>query len=255
MKSLRALDVATPPTFEQYERAAATLDRIVATPPDPPRRVFFQRWMLVPALAAVVAVAVIVVPWGRSGRAYATWTPVPVPLSAAETDLVGAACRDDMRIYQYLDLNRADLVLAERRGEIAALVYRHDDPASIGFCLARNLPGSDDVDDVKTSYAGSSGSFGQAPRGAFTEGALTVDPDGFSITEGMAGPDVVGLTIRTEGLTVQASVRDGRWVAWWPGQALVEVGRGEWRDEPRSYDVLLNDGRTIPNARPARLPG
>jgi hypothetical protein len=247
VKSLRALDVAVPPTFEQYERAAADLDRIVATPPDPPRRQWIKGWMLVPALAATVAVLVLVVPWGRNDRAYATWTPTPVALSPAETALVGKACRKQMRIYDHLDLSRAELALAERRGEIVTMLYRHDDPASTGFCLAHNLPGTDDVDDVKTGNAGSSGNFRPAPAGRFTEGALAVYPEGVSITEGAAGADVAGLVIHTGGLTVQATVSDGRWVAWWPEPAIVD---GE--DVPRTYDVQLKDGRIFVNAQPAK---
>ncbi|GAB2570609.1 hypothetical protein Aab01nite_05790 [Paractinoplanes abujensis] len=251
MKSLRALDVATPPTAEQYERAAAGLDRIVATPPDPPRRTPLRTWMLVPALTAAVAVLLLVVPWGSSGRAYATWTPVPVPLSSGEAALVGAACKDQMRIYKSFDLDRAELVLAERRGEFVAMVYRYDNPGSEAFCLAHNLPGTDDVDDVKTGASGSSAPFAKAPAGRFLEGALAVLPEGVSITEGAAGEGVAGLTVHTEGLTVQATVHDGRWVAWWPAKALVKDGDGKWRDVPRTYDVLLDDGRTVKNAQPA----
>ncbi|WP_250008848.1 hypothetical protein [Actinoplanes sp. M2I2] len=251
MKSLRALDVAVPPTFEQYGRAAATLDRIVATPPDPPRRRPAKGWLLVPALVVAVAAVLLVVPWGRSGRAYATWTPVPVALSPAETALIGPACTDQLGDLPYLDLNRAEVVLAERRGEVVAMLYRHDHPESVGFCLAHNRPGSDDVDDVKTGTAGSSGPFDPAPAGRFREGALSVYPEGVSITEGAAGPDVTGLTIRTGGLTVQATVSGGRWVAWWPGKALVPDGDGKWRDVPRTYDVQLRDGRTLQNVRPA----
>ncbi|MCM4080286.1 hypothetical protein [Paractinoplanes hotanensis] len=253
MKSLRALDIATAPTFEQYERAATTLDRIVATPPDPPRRFAGRRgWMLIPAVAAAVAVVLAVAPWGGDGRAYATWTAVPMPLTSAETGLVGAACQDDLRIYRALDLDRAELVLAERRGEYVAMVYRYDNPASEASCLARNLPGTDDVDEVKTTASGSSGPFEKAPAGRFMEGALSVFPEGVSITEGAAGPGVAGLTIHTEGISVQATVHNGRWVAWWPGRALVEDGNGKWRDVPRTYDVLLNDGRILRDARPAR---
>ncbi|MBL7257680.1 hypothetical protein [Paractinoplanes lichenicola] len=251
MKSLRALDVATPPTFEQYERAAATLDRIVATRPDPPRRRPFKTWILVPALAATVAVLLLVVPWGQSGRAYATWTPIPAALSPAETGLVGPACQDEMRPYSQLDLDRAQLVLAERRGEYVAMLYRHDNPESSGFCLAHNRPGSDDVDDVKTGLAGGSGPAATASGREFTEGALASFPQA-SITEGAAGPDIAELTIHTGGLSVRATVHNGRWVAWWPGQAVKEDGNGQWRDVPRTYDLLLTDGRVVKDAQPAR---
>ncbi|MBM2615961.1 hypothetical protein JIG36_10375 [Actinoplanes sp. LDG1-06] len=251
MKALRSLDAATPPTFEQYERAAATLDRIVATRPDPPRRRPVRAWMLVPALAAAVAVLLLVVPWGRSGRAYATWTPTPVALSPAEIGVVGPACQGQLRQSPDLDLDRAELVLAERRGEYVALLYRHDNPGTVGFCLAHNLPGTDDVDDVKTGGGSGAESF-DAAEGRFKDGALAVYPEGVTITEGAAGPDVAGLTIHTQGLTVRATVNKGHWVAWWPAAAVEKDGEGKWRDVPRTYDVRLNDGRTLIDVKPAR---
>ncbi|MBU2665102.1 hypothetical protein KOI35_16490 [Actinoplanes bogorensis] len=253
---MKALDAATPPTFEQYARAADTLDRIVATPleeserSETSKKKQLRTWMLVPALAAAAAVLLVLAPWGRSSRAYATWTPVPVPLSADESGLVGPACRKQLSGSAYLDLDHARLVLAERRGEYVALLYRTENPDMAGFCLAHNVPGTNDVDEVKSGSAGGSGPAETTPAGRFTEGALASFPAA-SITNGAAGVGVTGLTIHTGGLTVEATVRDGRWVAWWPGQAIAKDEEGEWRDVPRTYDVLMNDGRVIKNAQPA----
>ncbi len=247
---LRSMDVATAPSFEQYEQAAATLDRIVAAPVPPSRRKI-ARWVLIPVVVAALAAALIVLPWGIDGhRAYATWTPVPVPLTAAEIDLVGAACNNELRHYQRVDLNKARLALAERRGEYVAMLYRVENPETSASCLTRNLPGTDDVDDVNTGVAGSDGPAAAAPAGTFTQGALT-DSGEVSMVDGAVGSDVVALTVHAGEFTTQATVNNGRWVAWWPGPALVWISKTETRDL-MTYDLTLRDGTVIKDAPPFR---
>jgi hypothetical protein len=245
--SLRSLDAATPPTFEQYGRAADGLDRIVATPAPPARR-RPGRWVLIPVAVAALAVALVVLPWGRGGgRAYATWTPVPVALTPAETDLVGSACKKEIR--GYMDLQQATLALAERRGEYVAMLYRTDKPDNSAFCLSHNLPGTDDVDDLSTAAGGGSGPAELAPPGTFTQGALA-DFGEASITDGAAGADVAALTVHAGEFTTQATVRGGRWVAWWPGPAIEWIGNGPETRDLMTYDLTLKDGTVIPAAQP-----
>lgn len=246
--SLRTLDAAVPPTFEQYERAAAVLDRIVATPQPRSRRPR-KKWILVPVAALVLAAGLVAVPWGEDdGRAYATWTPIPVALTPAEIDLVGKACRKELRGDAITD--RANLALAERRGEYVAMLYRIDNPDTVATCRAHNLPGTDDVDDVNAGVAGGSGPRRPAPAGRFQDGALSDDGE-VSITEGTVGPDVTGLTVHAGKLTVQASVSNGRWVAWWPGPAVEWIGRTRTRDL-MTYDLTLRDGTVVRDAKPWR---
>jgi hypothetical protein len=251
--TLRTLDAAGPLTAEDHERAAATLDRIVATSfdrPAPARRP--RRRLLVAAVAAVAAAAgaAIILPGNLGGgRAYASWTPVPTALTDAEIDLVGPECRDGLKDGS-LDIERAKLVLAERRGEYVAMLYRTDDPDVSGSCLAHNVPGDDDVDDVKWGVGGSSGPSQIAPAGQYMEGAIA-DFKEASITDGAVGPDVTGVTIRTGDLAVQATVRNGRYVVWWPGPAF------EWADKTHlreifTVDLTLRDGTIIPAAKPWR---
>jgi hypothetical protein len=261
--TLRSLDVAGTLTAEQ-QHAAATLERIVATAPaagsthpgaTAPVRRSRRRLLLIPAAVAAAALtaAVIVLPGGEGGgRAYASWTPVPSALTAAEVDLVAPACRERLRGGP-LDLERARLVLAERRGEYVALLYRTDDPDMSGSCLAHNLQGTDDVDDVDAGIGGGSGPALPAPARGFTQGAIADYRDA-SITDGAAGADVAGVTIHAGDLTVQASVSNGRYVAWWPGSAF------EWdRDQPSgedgarliiTYDLTLTDGTVVHDAQP-----
>ncbi|GAA3195072.1 hypothetical protein ACFO1B_03110 [Dactylosporangium siamense] len=238
LADLRALDAATPPTADQLRRAEATLDRILAVVPPAKRR--HRALLLVPAAAAAAAVVAAAFLVGAPGPAYSSWTSEPTPLTAEETGLVGPACRDALDGGS-LDLRRARLVLAERRGDFAVLLFRTEDPDMSGSCLARQPRGTDDVDDVQAAVGGGDGPAMTAPPRGYTQGALA----GYrhaTITDGAAGSDVTGVTIRAGDLTVHASVRDGRYVAWWPAQTTGDL----------SYDLTLTDGTVIRDARPTR---
>ena len=266
--ALRSLDAAGTLTAEQQQRAAATLERIVATAPaassthrgaTAPARRSRRRLLLIPVAAAALTAAVIVFPGEGGGRAYASWTPVPAALTAAEIDIVAPACRERLDSLRRgspapLDMQRARLVLAERRGEFVALLYRTDDPDMSGSCLAHNRQDTDDVDDVVVGIAGGSGPARPAPARGFTQGAISDFRDA-SITDGAAGAGVAGVTIHAGGLTVQASVSNGRYVAWWPGPAFERNG-----DQPSgeggppltvTYDLTLADGTVVHDAQPA----
>jgi hypothetical protein len=273
--AMPALTIAVPAmTAEQRRHAAAMLELIVATPPtaDAPagraapagsaapagtarRRLILGAAAVSATAAGLTAIAVVVPGDVGGGRAYASWTPVPTAATAAEVATVGTACRERLRdLGGRLDLERAQLVLAERRGEYVALLYRTDAPDMSGSCLAHQPPGTDDVDDVRAAVGGGSGPAIPAPARGFTQGALADYLDA-SITNGAAGTEVAGLTVHAGRLTVQASLRNGRYVAWWPGPAF-----GPNRDQPSgeggpqliiSYDLTLTDGTVIRDARSA----
>ena len=269
---LRPFDPAvTNLTDADWITADAALERIVATPPTadpalppmhpaaeparpapgPSRRPGARR--LVPVLVAASVLATGLVFWprpGEDGSAYASWTPTPRPVTGSVQEAVAAACRRQLRGGGGLDLARARLVLSERRGDHVALLFRTDDPDVSGFCLARNRPGSTDVSDVDTAVGGSSGPAMSAPARGFTEGAVA-DFGAASITDGAAGRDVVAVTIRARGQAARATVRDGRYVAWWPGPTMTRDADGK----PRlvlSYDVTFSDGTTLRDAQPTR---
>lgn len=260
-ESLRSLDCATPLTAEEQQRAAATLERIVASDPGSPSSpASVRRFRHRPVLACVAAVAalagaVVVLPGGiGGGQAYASWTPVPTPLTDAEIALIGPECTSELGKGGTLDLKQARLVLAERRGEYAALLYRTDNPDMAGSCLAHNAPGSDDVDDVKWGAGGGSGPAEKAPPRSYTQGAIADFKDA-SITDGAVGTDVTGVTIHARELTVHATVANGRYVAWWPGPAFdrdAKQSNGDAGPELfTTFDLTLRDGTVVHNAQPA----
>jgi len=272
--ALRSLDAASPTlTSAELERASAALDRIVATSPGPehraaptPPRRPSRRRVLIPAAAATVALGWLLVPgMGGGGTAYASWSATPAAVSTRDLEAVKEACQDRLRSYVdddsspvHLDAGGATLALAERRGDYVALLYRWDNPDMSIPCLARNSVGSTDVDDIGMAAGGSSGPALKAPAMGYTQGAIAqfAGSQTASVTDGAVGDGVVGVTIHAGSLTVEATVHNGRYAAWWPGPAFVKgpaQPSGEGGPQPiLTYDLTLDDGTTIPNAQPAR---
>jgi hypothetical protein len=205
--------------------------------------------LVLPTAAVTLAAGALLLPRGER-IAFTSWTPTPSPLTAQELALVAPPCRDRLD-GDSLDIGRAQLVLAERRGEFVALLYRTDDPDMAGSCVVRNRRGSTDVDEVSAGIGGGSGpTLRPGPR-AYTQGAFHQTTD-VTVTDGGVGSEVRGVTIHALGLSVEASVRNGRYVAWWPGKAFRDVATGDGV-EPRfevTYDLTLVDGTVIRNAAP-----
>lgn len=72
-----------------------------------------------------------------------------------------------------------------------------------------------------------------------------------SFVAGRTGQDVVGLRITdSRGHEVDATVDGGRYVAWWPGDALTGT-TGDGGPTPElSYRVTLSDGTVLDDAHP-----
>jgi hypothetical protein len=269
--ALGSLDAAPAAmTAAERERAVVVLDRIVATPPSAgdsataavvPRRRISRRLVLIPAAAAVLAIGSIVIPGlGRDGEAFANWSATPTSVSAHDLDAVTAVCGEHLRRFVDdptfpLDADAATLALAERRGDYVALLYRWDNPDVSIPCLARNPAGSTDVDDLHMAAGGSDGPALKAPAGGFTEGAISEfgGTAKGSITDGAVGAGVVGVTIHAGDVTVEATVENGRYVAWWPGSAFEDTTPPSGEGGPEvilTYDLTLTDGTTIVDAEP-----
>jgi hypothetical protein len=265
---LRSLDAAAAQlTADELERARETLERIVATPPSSgalqratpaPARRARRRLALVPAAAITLIVGWAVVQGGRGGdAAYASWSATPTAVAGDEVDAAASACRDRLH-GTAINADKAKLVLAERRGDYVALLYRTENPDISGTCLVHSPKGSTAVDNVDMGVGGSSGPALKAPARAYTEGSISQfgETQLASITDGAVGDAVTGVTIHAGALTVKASVRNGRYAAWWPGRAF-ESGHhkpsGEGGPEPiLTYDLTLADGTVIHNAQPFR---
>ena len=257
--TLRSLDAAVATlTAREQHRAAATLERIVATAPSTvTRQRSRRRLVLLPAAALTVVVGSLVAQGiGGGHAAYASWTATPTAVAGDDLDAAAAACRDKLGGRgSSIDMDRAKLVLAERRGEIVAVLYRTDNPDLSGSCLVHLQRGSADADVVDDGVGGSSGPALTAPSRGFTQGAIS-SSDEASITDGAVGEGVLGVTIHAGRFTVNASVQNGRYAAWWPGTAFPtgpfgpSGGAGPAPD--LTYDLTLTDGTVIHDAQPTR---
>ena len=270
--SLDAADAALDPS--QRLRADAMLERIIAAPVLPEyapvgarrRQRFSRKVIWVPVVAVAVAVGSIVIPPGRGGSAtaYASWTSTPSAVAARDLQAVTQACRD-----QYvaeladhgprIDAATIPVAIAERRGDFVAVLFVQDNPDYSVSCVATNRPGSSGVDDLSVAAGGSSGPAPIPPAGRITAGPTSQFGDqpgaSASFTNGSAGAGVVGVTIHAGPQVITATVKNGRYVAWWPGKAFADGPRQpSGKGGPAvilTYDVTLTDGTTKTNVSPA----
>ena len=256
--ALRSLDAAVGAPDEAHRRRAeARLERIVATPTAAApaavrRRRTPRRLGLVTALAAAIAIGAFALrDTGDSGVAYASWTAVPSPVATHDLDTVVRACRDQ------LDEGDMPVTLAERRGNFVAVLFHENNPDLSGSCVAWNPPGSNQVDHVDTAVGGAGGPAWTPPAGRITQGAISQygGDQPASFTDGAVGHGVVGVTIHAGAQTITATVKNGRYAAWWPGRAFSDgptEPSGQGGPEPiLTYDVRLADSTLKKNVAPA----
>ncbi|MFE6968341.1 hypothetical protein [Isoptericola sp. NPDC057653] len=183
------------------------------------------------AAAAVVAVAgVATVWWPGATSAFASWTAVPTTLTAAETAERAASCDTHARtIVTGDDGPRVDQiaispVLAEQRGEYTYVLLVG--AGATGECLVTSqasgatdvvagesvpaqLPAAPGPRELTTLQSGTaSWSAGDTGDGALTSAF------------GRVGSDVESVAlVLTSGERVEATVEDGWWAVWAPGEA------------------------------------
>ena len=269
---LRLLDAAdTGLTVEQQQRATALLERIVSTPLDPTSDIPSSRplrhrrslkLMALLATAAAIAVAMAVLPGlGRTSRAYATWTSTPSPVTANDLGTVTKACRDQIgdptgRGDHAPSFSAATIpvALAERRGDLVMVLFHQNDPDEVtASCVGTNVAGSAKVDELTSGISGGNGPAGTPAAGRLTGGAISGFGD-VSVTDGAVGPHVTGVTIHSAGLSVTTTVNNGRYAAWWPGDAFTHApAQPDGQGGPQAnitYDITLDDGTTLTNVTP-----
>ena len=267
--SLDAADAALDPS--QRVRADAMLERIIAAPVTPEyapvgaqrQQRFSRKLIWVPVVAVAVAVGSIVIPPGRGGSAtaYASWTSTPSAVAARDLEAVTQACRDQIAELEAhgprIDAATIPVAIAERRGDFVAVLLQLDNPDYSVSCVATNRPGSSDVDDLHAAAGGSSGPAPIPPAGRITQGGVSQmgDQPPASFTNGSAGAGVVGVTIHAGPQVITATVKNGRYFAWWPGKAFADgPHQPSGQGGPAvilTYDVTLSDGTIKTNVSPA----
>lgn len=154
--------------------------------------------------AAAVTGAVILL-GSNATPAFAGWTasptaPLPGQLAAAQ---------------QHCGADSRTPVLTDTRGPYTASIY-----ADGSTCLEGN---------GEISSGGGDGSTSSVPAGSVElNGEGESDSDGHALTmvDGRIGPGVTGVRItRSDGSSVQATVKNGWYLAWWPGSEHAVTAR------------------------------
>ncbi len=207
------------------DRARGTLARIVAThvPLVPPARTSRRRPARYAAAAIAAAGALVFVPIpGPAGTAYAGWVARAEPASPAVRQSQGASCisiNTDPGAPGGQD-RHFTVSLVEVRGDYAYTVITTED----GFeatCLNLMTPGP-----LRGFGNGGRLSREPEPRGIVTnsvqEGQMEPDHALYQVT-GKVGADVTAVTINAPGVDVHATIQNGRFAAWWPGQSSASL--------------------------------
>lgn len=265
---LRSLDAADGSlTDEQLARKDTALTAILATSPAPlaprggtPLRRPVLRWAVPVAAAAGLAFALTMTGGPQGGApAYASWTPQPRPVDGDTLAVAERACRDGMRdsldrggdvppeLRPTLDPASARTVVAEQRGNFLFLAMVAADSSTVQCFFDAADPATVRGSTGALATAGSPTPGRLAPGQVDAGGAgMSGGPEGtYAYTQGRVGPGATGVTIRTEGRTIAATVSDGHFAAWWPSTVDAGMGRGP----ALAFDVILADGTVVRDAR------
>jgi len=217
---LRTLDPARhiDPDLSTGERARTTFTRIVTSQAStahferPLRR---RRTKYVGAATAAAGALLFAPIPGFAGTANAGWVATARPATPAEQQSLGKACiANSSDPGAGPENHHFTLALAEVRGDYTYVVLSGED----GFeatCLTRPKP-----TPIGWGFGGPL-TQQPSPRGIVTnsvrEDQLDAGGSQYEVT-GKVGTDVVAVTIAAPGVDVHATVQNGRFAAWWPGE-------------------------------------
>lgn len=230
---LRQLDPAREPATDLSARARTDLERILATERWPARRPGRSparrrprgRTAVGLVAAGTLAVVGVLAPSVLRGgdTAFASWTPTGIGLSSAERADAGESCRralaDDPAARD------ATVAVAERRGDWTTVVLSADGGFS-GLCITDESAGWFRGDMIgSVGVAVGAAAVGDRALLATDLGSGTMSAGDLSLAAGVAGSEVRGVSLRTETHgVVEATVADGRFALWFPGDELEEQG-------------------------------
>lgn len=263
LTTLRTLDPADPHADADGVRARSDFTRIIATAPvervpehgrlasgtapvRPRTRTRpVRRALVVGSVVAALATAAVALPSVTGGdAAFASWTPTPATLSDEARHAAAEQCRDAQQDgpgegYE-TELRTADPAVVESRGAWTAVVLATGDGFS-ALCI------TDDSTRLFTDWFGSIGTLSDdlaaGPRKlvATDLGTGTIDAGRLSVAAGVAGSDVAEVSYHSpEHGIVNATVHDGRFALWLPGDDLAYAAR-----DGVEVEVTYRDGTTL----------
>ena len=223
------------------QRTEHLVEEIVAA--SPRRR---RRFVATGAGAGVAGAAVLVAllgPWATP--AFAGWSAQPSTPSSGQLAAARAACSSTASQLASVAGGAATSLAPESlndvRGPYTLIVYGTTDPAlcvsgsgmttlhedggtiSIGAATGGSSHQSVTNSNGITKWQGSSGA-APSPGAAVMDLSFTSSHDGdsFTVAEGSVGSQVTGATLLLkDGSSVVATVNNGLFAAWWPGQSSV----------------------------------
>lgn len=195
----------------EHDLREALADRAALTPREASARLRAvdyhprSRWLpsrhMVGALGlsgAAAAVGAAILLGSSAAPAFAGWTPSPTAPRPGQLAAADQQCR----------AGAGTPALSDTRGPYTASIY-----ADGSTCLSGN--------GMTINSSSSGGGRASIPAGRIElNGAGESDSDGHALTmvDGPIGAGVTGVTItRSDGSSVQATVKNGWYLAWWPG--------------------------------------
>lgn len=270
---IRSHDPADTDTLELRSRLDARLAErpgLPAPAPTAPRRSLKRRLIGLAAAAAAVSTAYVLLPGPGQGNAYASWTATPQAVADRDRQVAADECRDAQGGPFWarqkggpdeFDPQAATVTLAERRGDLVAVLLTDAGPTKDlnGFCVVELPEGAASGSVNGYGQAGSTGGRPSvAPADSFAEGSMHEDgsrDQTISMVIGPVGENVAAMTLHAGDLTVQATIEDGRYAAWFPGRIFPDEPlppSGLGGPEPiLTYDLTLTDGTVIIDAEPS----
>ena len=147
---------------------------------------------------------------GSASPAFAGWTADPTPASPGQLQQAAAACQ------QNTPIQGLPLKLTDTRGPFTFEIYADDQSDAI--CITG-------PSFTHTEGMSSSAPFNLPADQIELNGSHTAAATGaaYWFADGRTGSDVTGVTFNlSDGTHVQATVQNGWFVAWWPGDAGIE---------------------------------
>jgi hypothetical protein len=235
------------PTRVTRARARELLDSIVTTdrraavePAEPRAR---RRLRIAGVAGALAAGGAVIAGLVAGGPAYASWTPDPGPVPAAEARDIVAKC------VPAPEAGVARIVVGETRGDYAYV--NAVTPSGSRTCFRDH---NGDVREASIlTVLSSAEQLGATGVELYTWGQLRTDEGYIRIMAGHLGSQITGVdvTLRAgdggSSRTAHASVRDGYFAAWYP------EGRDEAGSNTTTLTLHLTDGSTVSNISAGQL--
>lgn len=168
-----------------------------------PRRRRIGKLPAIGALGAtgIAAVSAIVTLGSSAAPAFAGWQPTPTTPAPGQLAQAAQACGQDV----------GSPVLTDSRGPYTASIYA--DSTTSDVCLSGDGVSMSSSSSTRAPVRVAAGHI-QLDGGGMRDGA----GDALTLVDGRTGAGVTAVTIeRSDGSSVQATVADGWYLAWWPG--------------------------------------